>query len=470
MNSFLSAVPAAPRRTTPIRLGIASLLAGLVPAQAWTQLQPAVRPAHREGHCMAFDAARNVTLLFGGWNYQSVAWHTDTWTWNGTEWTLLQPGVAPQARAYAGMAYDAARQRIVMFGGLNSSNETLADTWEWNGAAWLQLAPLHAPVARAFFAMAYDAARANTVLFGGYVGPLGLADTWTWNGTDWTQLAPAHSPSARMGAKMVDASARARCVLFGGHAGTWQAFDDTWEWNGIDWTQQATAHAPSPRSPGGLAYDAPNQRVVLFGGAMPDALGDTWEYDGVDWALQVPSAAPSPRNSCAMVYDDARANVVLFGGSSMFADLDETWQYTHGGTAATFTAFGQGCPGSFGTPQLALAGGLPVLGTTLKVACTNLQLDHFTTLWIGFSKTSWLLGNLPYDLGALGMPGCTLFVSSDMPLILLNWNGTALWQTAIPNDPQLNGCPFYLQAGVIDRVNALGMVVTNAGEVRIGDH
>jgi hypothetical protein len=53
---------------------------------------------------------------------------------------------------------------------------------------------------------------------------------------------------------------------------------------------------------------------------------------------------------------------------------------------------------------------------------------------------------------------------------LLNWNGTAVWQMTIPNAPQLVGLPFYLQAGVLDRVNALGMVATNAAEVRGGDH
>ncbi|MCC7065111.1 MAG: hypothetical protein IT456_20040 [Planctomycetes bacterium] len=80
------------------------------------------------------------------------------------------------------------------------------------------------------------------------------------------------------------------------------------------------------------------------------------------------------------------------------------------------------------------------------------------------------LGNLPYDLSPLGMPGCTLFVSADMVTMLVNWNGTAVWQMTIPNAPQLVGLPFYLQAGVLDRVNALGMVTTNAAEVRGGDH
>jgi hypothetical protein len=37
--------------------------------------------------------------------------------------------------------------------------------------------------------MAYDAASQEVVLFGGYSLHLGdLGDTWSWNGTNWTEL------------------------------------------------------------------------------------------------------------------------------------------------------------------------------------------------------------------------------------------------------------------------------------------
>ena len=37
--------------------------------------------------------------------------------------------------------------------------------------------------------MAYDAARGKVVLFGGYDGQTNLADTWEWDGQAWTCLA-----------------------------------------------------------------------------------------------------------------------------------------------------------------------------------------------------------------------------------------------------------------------------------------
>ena len=475
MNSFPLVAFAAPCSNTPIRLGIAAaLLAVVAPAQAWLRAQPPVHPVSLRGHCMVFDAARDTTVLFSG---LTVGMPSDTWTWNGSNWALRQPIAAPSGRLDSAMVYDSARQRVVLHGGMGHNAEYLSDTWEWDGFNWLQISPLHTLGPRCSFAMAYDQARAQTVLFGGrantgYPGGI-LGDTWTWDGTDWTQLAPAHSPEAREEAQMVYDQARARCVLFGGwgNHGPVQTLGDTWTWDGVDWTQQVIASSPSPRSEHALTYNTANQHVVLFGGrnVTYQPLDETWEYDGSEWVQQTVSVSPSPRFGTAMAYDETRAMVVLFAGEGWLNPEGDTWLF-ESVTNSAFQPFGQGCFGSVGMPQLALAGGSPILGTTVQVACTHLQLDHFATMWLGFSRTAWTFGSLPFDLRQIGMPGCTLFVSGDLVTPLLNWNGTAFWQMTIPNAPHLVGLPFYLQAGVIDRVNPLGMVVTNAAAVRISDH
>ena len=46
----------------------------------------------------------------------------------------------PPPRSYTSMAYDEARQRVVLFGGIGKPGETLGDTWEWDGQAWSQRA------------------------------------------------------------------------------------------------------------------------------------------------------------------------------------------------------------------------------------------------------------------------------------------------------------------------------------------
>ena len=43
-----------------------------------------------------------------------------------------------------------------------------------------------APSPRGYLRMAYDAASNEVVLFGGYNGSVYFGDTWTWDGTDWS--------------------------------------------------------------------------------------------------------------------------------------------------------------------------------------------------------------------------------------------------------------------------------------------
>ena len=114
---------------------------------------------------MAYDAAREVTVLFGGSQF-SNRWNDDTWEWNGTAWTQrLVTGPAP--RFAHEMTYDAARGVTVLFGGeLRRLPGHADDTWEWNGVAWTQRA-LAGPSPRSSHAIAHDTARDETVLFGG---------------------------------------------------------------------------------------------------------------------------------------------------------------------------------------------------------------------------------------------------------------------------------------------------------------
>ena len=68
---------------------------------------------------MAYDAARGEVVLFGGRRLRLL---DDTWTWDGTDWTERSPRHrSPSARDSMGMAYDAARGEVVMFGGSDAA-------------------------------------------------------------------------------------------------------------------------------------------------------------------------------------------------------------------------------------------------------------------------------------------------------------------------------------------------------------
>jgi hypothetical protein len=303
----------------------------------WTRREPSASPSRRCGHALAYDTARQRVVLFGGHNeYPPYEDHDDTWEWDGATWLLRATPVRPPVRWGQGMVYDAARGRCVLFGGCNTAN--LDDTWEWDGNVWLQRTPASRPSARYFLGMSWDAVRQVTVLFGGAGnGNAVLNDTWEWNGTDWTQRAPAVAPPVRFAHGMTYDPLRQRTVIFGGDpaiAGL-PCRDDTWEWDGTAWTQRAIATVPPARYRPGFVFAANLGRVLMFSGnsGSPDFAGltDEWALDGAGWT-QLRSHVVPVRGSLA--YDGVRQRVVSYGGyTSGTTPLTATWEWD--GTAWT---------------------------------------------------------------------------------------------------------------------------------------
>jgi hypothetical protein len=200
----------------------------------WTQLSPANSPPARTWHALAGDAARGRVVLFGGAGPALGQVFADTWEWDGIGWQQRAPAANPPARCMHALAHDAARGRTVLFGGASSSflGTALGDTWEWDGTNWSQRVTGGSPPARDLHALAYDAARGRTVLFGGLGGPPGasfqLADAWEWDGTGWTQRVTAASPPARDLHALAYDVARGRTVLFGSFY-----YPDTWEYGPV---------------------------------------------------------------------------------------------------------------------------------------------------------------------------------------------------------------------------------------------
>jgi hypothetical protein len=156
----------------------------------------------RYDHAMAFDPVRQRVVLFGGYGGTYLS---DTWLWDGTNWTQVFPPNSPSRRSSHRMVYDAERQEVILFGGYGYTNLTtityLNDTWAWNGTNWIERTVASPPAARRYHSLAYAAAQKYTLLFGGY-GAATFNDTWSWNGTNWTQLGPVTMPSARYGSTL----------------------------------------------------------------------------------------------------------------------------------------------------------------------------------------------------------------------------------------------------------------------------
>lgn len=285
---------------------------------------------------MVYDSARARTVLFGG-SGASNADLADTWEWDGSTWTQSVSSTTPSARSGHMMAYDSDRNRTVLFGGavyLPSGYLMLGDTWEWDGVDWVERPTSGGPKPRWPGALAYDAARSRTVLFGGVTpgSPTTLfADTWEWDGSSWSLATAAVSPAPRGAAAMAHDGARGRTVLFGGRSTSGSmstVLSDTWEWK--SWTQEWPQASPPDRQYHGLAYDSARGLTVLFGGCAGvqcTRLNDTWEWDGTSWLQRAPATSPPARAITATAFDTTRERLVLFGGSGLTDRLGDAWEY-----------------------------------------------------------------------------------------------------------------------------------------------
>ena len=218
--------------------------------------------------------------------------HGDTWEYDGSRWELRSSD-GPGPRAIFGMAYDSARGKTVLYGGMTSADRrTTGETWEWDGTRWARTVTPDAPPGADFIQLAYDARRARVIAFGGRGNGTG---TWSWDGQAWTKVA-TQGPPARDHHSMTYDSRRERVLVFGGPAmGTenpalkWPS--DLWEWDGTRWIRlSAVGPQPLEVTNPGLAFDQQRGRLVVFGGSKYG----TWEWDGARWSLVVdPETSPA---------------------------------------------------------------------------------------------------------------------------------------------------------------------------------
>jgi hypothetical protein len=298
----------------------------------WSQRQD-VGPRPRVRHAIAYDSARQRTVLFGGDSLGGTLFG-DTWEWDGAFWVQLED-TGPAPRSGHVLAYDSARGRVVLYGGAVPALR--GDTWEWDGQAWTQIEDT-GPEARQGHGLAFDASRSRTVLFGGEAaGPALRGDTWEWDGQAWTQVQDTGPPVRTSHAIAYD-SAQQRVIVYGGDTGGATNAGDTWAWDGSTWTEIEDI-GPGPLADSAAAATAAT--VLLFGGMAGDPAavsGLTWEWDGSHWTLRQ-DIGPVARWGHAATFDVNRARPVVFGGASVaptdasVADhvLGDTWEATDDG-------------------------------------------------------------------------------------------------------------------------------------------
>jgi hypothetical protein len=110
--------------------------------------------------------------------------------------------------------------------------------------------------------------------------------------------------------------------------------------------------------------------------------------------------------------------------------------------------------------------GVPALSSSYDVTLSDALPSSFAICVSGLSNTVYSGGALP--AGLPGAPGCNLHASPDvLQLFITSTSGTASTPFSIPSSPIFIGVSLYHQWAVVDNVNALGIVVSEAGQATV---
>jgi Galactose oxidase, central domain len=330
-------------------------------APGWTLKTTATQPSARTLPGISFDTTNHLTYVFGGIDYLGVTTNQETWKWDGTSWTLLNPGTKPPARSGAGMCWypTAGTPVTVLFGGTPDNGSTVIQTtYTFNGTTWTLKAPATKPSSRAYVAMCnYDPASV-VMLFGGYNGTVNLQDTWYYNGTTWTQQIPlvGSLPPIRDFSAMAYSPVSTTVVLFGGSGSSY--LNDTWIWNGTSWFQVFPSTVPPARASHTMTYDATTGQIIMYGGGNSSGnLNDAWSWNGVDWIPLPTGTTPPGQGGGMMVYDVSRANVALL--STDTAGHTYTLVPISGPPTTGTWVYGQEWVDNIGVQYVCILGGTP---------------------------------------------------------------------------------------------------------------
>ncbi|MBK6453895.1 MAG: hypothetical protein KBF50_01615 [Steroidobacteraceae bacterium] len=193
---------------------------------------------------MAFDSTHGYHVLFGGVG-SGGATLSDTYTFNGTAWTVRAAKTVPPARRSASAAFvpshvsngtSVPMDRVVIFGGEKQSVRTLCDMYSWDGVDWKLITATNQGPCMHSASMAWDTRSATSprlIVANGYVDVNDTQNTDVWyfkfstttSGT-WALASPPPCVPRRDAMGAFDLSSR-KMVFFGGGDSASNSFNDT---------------------------------------------------------------------------------------------------------------------------------------------------------------------------------------------------------------------------------------------------
>jgi hypothetical protein len=340
----------------------------------------------RDLHSAVYDGNTNEMIVFGG-EVSSPTFENlnDLWALTsanglgGTpQWTnLIANGLSssPPARHGHRAVYDAANDRMMIFGGCKGGCDpitTPGEVWVLADASgssgtptWEQL-PISgaAPTSRISGAAVYDPTTNSMIIFGGHGRSGGcnqagdfFSDVWVLSNANglggapaWTQLSPTGGPPlGEVGQSAVYDSVNNIMIVFGGETpgpcggpytnAVWTLSHANGQGGTPVWTNivpDGAPGAPSGRSGHTAVYDPEGNRMIIFAGvtnASNPYVNDAWVLSNANglggtpyWQELFPMGTlPALRQSHAAVYDTTSKRMVIFGGSGFEGEFWSTW-------------------------------------------------------------------------------------------------------------------------------------------------
>jgi len=332
----------------------------LSPRLAWTRVaQAGPSPYGREWHSAVYAPDLHGILVFGGLSMCRLGYDwticdvPDTWflsTRDTPAWVDLTTRISgdPPCGHFGHVAaYDAARSRMVVFGG---------DAWNWSSKSSCR------PALTEIWSLSLtDSAWSSSSLDGGGLEPLvyatcvvdpeqqqllvhggagmrpfdhGLAhsDTWALNLAGppaWSRVEPESAsvrPSGFYGQSAIYDPGRDRMLLYQGQQ-VWAYSFHAHE----GWTRLTPGGSPPPtRSEHAVVYDSKRDRMIVYGGKESGGrpLEDAWALAlGKDpvWSPVAARGQVPARAGAAAIYDPVRDRLIVFGGDSLRRVKGDVW-------------------------------------------------------------------------------------------------------------------------------------------------
>jgi hypothetical protein len=341
-------------------------------SSSWTLLSPEVSANQpqfdRAGHSAVYAPAAKRMIVFGGFKLGELSLMDDVEVLTDADgsagdgrWiTLVGQGatVGPGPRGSHSAVYDAASDRMVVFGGTTGVQELADDVWVLTGAsgqgvaaAWTQLIPAPpGPGPRFGHTAVHRPDGDRMIVFGGGAGDAPLGDVWALDSATgvageptWVALEPQGTGPALWGHSAVYDPDRDVMTVFGGSTsadgGTLSSA--VWVLDGAakpggapSWSEIVLDNGPAPRVEHTAVLDAANDAMIVFGGV--DATGaafydDVWELSGLSTArprwrqLRPAGRAPVPREAHTAVYDESSRRMTVYGGGSDEGNFFSVW-------------------------------------------------------------------------------------------------------------------------------------------------